>query len=72
MYSLPTRAPWAGILPRLLSARHQSRVASDTWELAVMCRMIESGNNMERMPTCETLATMTAVTDPRCMMEVGL
>lgn len=42
----------------------QTRVADETWELGVMCSMIDAGLNLERMPTCNTLALMTTVNRP--------
>ncbi|CAK9116987.1 unnamed protein product [Durusdinium trenchii] len=44
---------WPGVL--------QVRVADERWELSVMCRMIDPGLTLERMPTCNELATMTTV-----------
>jgi len=42
----------------------QRRVADETWELSVMCRMIDAGLNLERMPDCKTLAIMTTSSRP--------
>ncbi|CAJ1364629.1 unnamed protein product [Effrenium voratum] len=51
---------WPGVCTVFLREL-QVRVADDTWELPVMCRLIDPGLNLERMPRCKVLAQMTAV-----------
>ncbi|CAE7210454.1 unnamed protein product [Symbiodinium natans] len=54
---------WPGVCTTFLREL-QKRVADDTWELSVMCRMIDAGLNLERMPDCKTLAVMTTASRP--------
>eukprot|EP00913_Durusdinium_trenchii_P035662 g33371.t1 len=51
---------WPGVCTVFLREL-QVRVADERWELSVMCRMIDPGLTLERMPTCNELATMTTV-----------
>jgi len=54
---------WPGVCTTFLREL-QRRVADETWELSVMCRIIDAGLNLERMPTCRSLALMTTVNRP--------
>jgi len=49
---------WPGVCTVFLREL-KVRVADVKWELGVMCGMIDAGLNLERMPSCNDLATMT-------------